>query len=385
ALIEECNAFIQMGDANYLYSSFEERLKELELSEETKRSYIEKNQACIKDYVFPAYKELISSLTELRETGQNKNGLCYLPDGSKYYELLVAEQTGSSRSIPQLQALTLSQMAEDSAALREMLSSSADVTDPSDSLRSAADMPETLNPADILEDLKSDLSGLFPDPPEVNASIKYVQQEMADYLSPAFYMIPAIDDTADNVIYINESRMPDALTLFTTLAHEGYPGHLYQTIYYSSTDPDPLRNLLNFGGYTEGWATYSEMLSYYFSPLSKEQAAMMQRNSSIILGLYALADMGIHYDGWTLFDTITFFRGYGITDTDTIEEIYSLIIGDPGNYLKYYIGYVEFLELKKEAIAAWGKDFSQERFHKAVLEAGPASFDILRRYVLEEG
>ena len=60
-----------------------------------------------------------------------------------------------------------------------------------------------------------------------------------------------------------------------------------------------------------------------------------------------------------------------------------LILGDPANYLKYYIGYVEFLELKKEAIHRWGDDFSQEKFHKAVLEVGPAPFDLLREYVVE--
>lgn len=107
----------------------------------------------------------------------------------------------------------------------------------------------------------------------------------------------------------------------------------------------------------------------------------MQKNSSILLGLYALADMGIHYDGWSLLDTTTFFRGYGITDTKAIEEIYQLILSDPANYLKYYIGYVEFLELKKEAMTLWGKEFTQERFHKAVLDMGPAPFDLIRKYI----
>lgn len=123
------------------------------------------------------------------------------------------------------------------------------------------------------------------------------------------------------------------------------------------------------------------MLSYYFAPIEKPQATLMQKNTSILLGLYALADMGIHYDGWSLFDTIAFFRGYGITDTDAIEEIYDLILSDPANYLKYYIGYIEFLELKKEAITLWGEDFSQERFHKAVLNIGPAPFDLIRKHI----
>lgn len=383
-LIEECEAFIKMGKSNYLYSSFEERLQSLDLSEEERKRYIKTNSTNIEAFVFPAYRELIDALTKLRETGKNNNGLCYLPDGDQYYELTVAGQTGSSRSISELRSLTLSQMAEDAAAVQKILSASLKNSS------AAANMPESSQtnlpdstPEKILTELEENLTGLFPAPPKVNTQVKYVQKSMEEYLSPAFYMIPAIDDRENNVIYINQGHMPDNLTLFTTLAHEGYPGHLYQTVYYSATNPDSIRSLLSFGGYTEGWATYSEMLSYYFAPLSDEQAILMQRNSSVILGLYALADMGIHYDGWTLLDTVSFFRDYGIQDTKTIEEIYHLIIADPGNYLKYYIGYVEFLELKKKAVEKWGDDFSQERFHKAVLETGPAPFDILEEYVLK--
>ena len=162
-----------------------------------------------------------------------------------------------------------------------------------------------------------------------------------------------------------------------------YPGHLYQNVYYASLHPDPIRCVLNYGGYTEGWATYSEMMSYYFSTLTKEQATLFQRNSSVILGLYALADMGIHYDGWKLADAAAFFHTYGITDDATIEDIYDLIIADPANYLKYYIGYLEFLELKKNAVDKWGDNFTQMRFHKAVLDVGPASFDVIQKYVFK--
>lgn len=392
ALIEECSAFVEMGSANYLYSSFEERLSTLGLPEETAASYIEINCRAIEAYVFPAYQELIQALTELKGTGKNTGGLCHLPDGDEYYALTVASQTGSSRTIPELQALALAQIAEDSTALQQVLASAADASSPnpssdagSSSLTDLLALEQTFpdsSPGDILRDLEEGIRGVFPAPPAVNTNVKYVQESMEDYLSPAFYMIPAIDDTENNVIYINEEHMPDGLTLFTTLAHEGYPGHLYQTVYYSSTNPDPIRSLLSFGGYTEGWATYGEMMSYYLAPLSKEQATLMQRNSSIILGLYALADMGIHYDGWSLLDTISFFRDYGITDNETIEEIYELIVADPGNYLKYYIGYVELLELKKDAMEEWGDKFTQERFHREVLEIGPAPFEILRKYML---
>lgn len=385
SIIEECQTFLRMGTDNYLYSSFEERIRELDLPKEQADSYIDLNRQNIEAYVFPAYEELIDALAALRTTGKNNIGLCGLPKGKEYYELTAAGQTGSSRTIPELQALTVKQMTEDTKAIQDALTQTdIENTALAGMFHSQDNILADPEPAAILSDLESKLSGSFPEPPKVDTQVKYVEKSMEEYLSPAFYMIPAIDNTTDNVIYVNQGHMPDELSLFTTLAHEGYPGHLYQTVYYSATNPDPIRNLTNFGGYIEGWATYSEMLSYYLSPLSKEQATLMQRNSSVILGLYALADMGIHYDGWTLLDTVSFFRSYGITDANTIEEIYDLIIADPGNYLKYYIGYVEFLELKKEAILKWGDEFSQERFHKAVLEAGPAPFDILRRTVLSE-
>ena len=235
----------------------------------------------------------------------------------------------------------------------------------------------------ILSELAEGIGNAFPEYPATSLEVKYVPEEMEEHLSPAFYMIPAIDNTEENVIYINRSRMGDDLTLFTTLAHEGYPGHLYQTVFFESTDPDPIRSIFDFGGYVEGWATYAEMCSYYLTPLSKEQEILLQKNSSIILGLYALADMGIHYEGWDRMDTVEFFSRYGITNADTVEQIYELIIGSPGNYLKYYIGYAEFLELKKDWMEKKGEESTQKDFHEAVLTVGPAPFDLVEKYMWE--
>lgn len=383
AIIDECETFINLQNNNFLYSSFEQRLQTLNLPKKEKDAYVEKNVDSIKQYVYPAYEQLMQGLHELKNSGTNSGGLCHLPEGDKYYELLTAIETGSSRSIPELQELTKKHIAEDLASIQKTLSSlSTETPSPSSDLfKSQGVVLEDSNPASILSSLRGNLSGHFPAPPNVNVQIKYVSQEMQNFLSPAFYLIPALDNTEENIIYINNGHISDDLSLYTTLAHEGYPGHLYQTTYFASKTPSPIRHLLDCGGYTEGWATYSEMLSYYFAPIKKTQATLMQKNSSILLGLYALADMGIHYDGWSLLDTTTFFRGYGITDTKAIEEIYQLILSDPANYLKYYIGYVEFLELKKEAMALWGKEFTQERFHKAVLDMGPAPFDLIRKYI----
>ena len=109
----------------------------------------------------------------------------------------------------------------------------------------------------------------------------------------------------------------------------------------------------------------------------------MQKNSSVILGLYAAADIGIHYEGWTLQDTVKHFAAYGIDDEATIAEIYNYILGDPANYLKYYVGYLEILELKIDYMKQEGNDFSQKTFHKELLEVGPAPFEVVWKYMIE--
>lgn len=197
-------------------------------------------------------------------------------------------------------------------------------------------------------------------------------------------MIPAIDNYQNNVIYINQGQIYDSLSLYTTLAHEGYPGHLYQTVYFHSQNPDPVRSILDFGGYVEGWATYTEMMAYYMAPISEMEATLMQKNNSLILGLYAYADMGIHYDGWSQTDLNNFFGTYGITDPLILESIYHMIIGTPANYLKYYLGYLEIYNLKKEIAGELQKEFSQTDFHEAVLTAGPAPFDIVKEFVRQK-
>lgn len=142
------------------------------------------------------------------------------------------------------------------------------------SLQNAGDKLSDTNPHSILASLQQKIKKDFPKAAKTEITIKYVDKEMEEYLSPAFYMIPAIDDTKNNTIYLNRGHLPDDLSLYTTLAHEGYPGHLYQTTYFAARKPDPIRTIFSFGGYTEGWATYCEMLSYYYAPVDKTYAAM---------------------------------------------------------------------------------------------------------------
>lgn len=374
-VIEQCKAFRDMEENNYLYSTFAERVQTVtSLSDKQKSDYIQKNARMIKEYVLPAYDKLICEIEKLKGSGKNEQGLCYLPRGKDYYEQVVEASTGSMRSVEEIRDMTRRQMTEDLEAMERVMKISEKEVN--------ASIPQ--NPTSILQDLQTKITTSFPKLPDTTYELKYVPKAMQEHLSPAFYMIPAIDAYNENVIYVNEAQIGNTMALFTTLAHEGYPGHLYQTVYFANTNPDPIRTILNFGGYVEGWATYAEMCSYYLAPLTKDQATLLQKNSSIVLGLYTLADIGIHYDGWSREDAIAFYKKYGIGDEDNINRIYDLILGSPGNYLKYYVGYVEFLELKKDWVKEYGSQASQKEFHKAVLDVGPAPFKVVEKYIGRE-
>lgn len=374
-VIEQCKAFRDMGENNYLYSTFAERVCTVtSLSDKQKSDYIQKNARMMKEYVLPAYDNLICTIEKLKGSGKNEQGLCYLPKGKDYYEQVVEASTGSTRSVEEIRDMTRRQMTEDLEAMERVMKISEKEVN--------ASIPQ--NPTSILQDLQTKITTSFPELPDTTYEVKYVPKAMQEHLSPAFYMIPAIDAYNENVIYVNEAQIGNTMALFTTLAHEGYPGHLYQTVYFANTNPDPIRTILNFGGYVEGWATYAEMCSYYLAPLTKDQATLLQKNSSIVLGLYTLADIGIHYDGWSREDAIAFYKKYGIGDEDNVNRIYDLILGSPGNYLKYYVGYVEFLELKKDWVKEYGSQASQKEFHKAVLDVGPAPFKVVEKYIGRE-
>lgn len=374
-VIAQCNAFVAMGDGNYLLSTFEERVGNIKkLTSEEQKKLIQENKEVIETFVLPAYKSLALSIASLKGTGNNTQGLCKFPDGKEFYSYLVASETGSSRSISELQELIEAQILTDLQDSRQVLREYPNISEETDSI--------TKSPETILQTLQSKITKTFPSSAQVNVNVKYVPTALENYLSPAFYLIPAIDNFSENTIYINQGHSLVDINLFTTLAHEGYPGHLYQTTYFANTDPDPIRILLGYSGYVEGWATYAEMCSYYLSPLSKQHASLLQKNNSIILGLYAAADIGIHYEGWTLKDTVKHFATYGIDDEPTIADIYNYILGDPANYLKYYVGYLEILELKKDYMNQQGSKFSQKEFHKELLEVGPAPFEVVRKYMI---
>ena len=377
-IIDQCRDFVSNPDEHYLVTTFNQKTDALsDISKNERRSYQKQNLSILKKQVFPAFTKLADTLSELQDTSINEAGLCHFPEGTEYYEYLVRCATGSDDSVPSLQKRTAAQRKADLLQVSELLNAHPELGTELENCAIATQSPE-----EMLTVLRQAISAEFPEVPECNVTVKYVDAAMEDYLSPAFYLTSPLDHLTENSIYINQKNGYEGLRLFTTLAHEGFPGHLYQNVYFHSVCDLPIRSLLNYPGYTEGWATFVELHSYSYAGLSEAAASLCAANQAAILSLYATADMGIHYDGWTLDDTATFFAAYGFSDEETIRDIFELIVGEPANYLKYYIGYLEFHDLQEDMKKQNPDSYTDSDFYEKVLRIGPAPFGVLREYVL---
>lgn len=378
-VIEGCEVFTEHPDDNFLIDTFSNRLNAKDgLTDTQKNAYLKQHSKVLSDHVIPAYSQMIKGLTMLLGRGHNNWGLCNFPEGKAYYEAVVSADTGCDDSVEDL----FSQIAK---ARREDLTFCQNLLEKNPKLASQSPKPDAALKEEnaMLSRLQKEILTDFPAPPQTDVEICHVDPALSEYLAPAFYITAPIDDISHNRIYINDAKNDTDIYYFTTLAHEGYPGHLYQTICTSSYGAPEVLSLLNYPGYTEGWATYTEMQAFYYAGLDPDLASLLQHNQAATLSLYATADIGIHYFGWEKEKIAAFWSEYGVDDTATVKRITDLILEEPGNYLKYYVGYLKFRQMR-EQFALENKSFSVSAFHEAILRTGPSPFSVLEETVRDQ-
>lgn len=378
-VIEGCEVFTEHPNDNFLIDTFSNRLNAMDgLTDTQKNAYLKQHSKVLSDHVIPAYRQMIKGLTMLLGRGHNNWGLCNFPEGKAYYEAVVSADTGCDDSVEDL----FSQIAK---ARREDLTFCQNLLEKNPKLASQSPKPDAALKEEnaMLSRLQKEILTDFPAPPQTEVEICHVDPALSEYLAPAFYITAPIDDISHNRIYINDAKNDTDIYYFTTLAHEGYPGHLYQTICTSSYGAPEVLSLLNYPGYTEGWATYTEMQSFYYAGLDPDLASLLQHNQAATLSLYATADIGIHYFGWKKEKIAAFWSEYGVDDTATVKRITDLILEEPGNYLKYYVGYLKFRQMR-EQLALENKSFSVSAFHEAILRTGPSPFSVLEETVRDQ-
>ena len=184
-----------------------------------------------------------------------------------------------------------------------------------------------------------------------------MDDSLKDFLSPAFYLTPPADVNSPNSIYLNPADEMTGIELYSTLAHEGFPGHLYQTVSFSRY---AARNL---------------------DANTQALCRLWYLNRSVHLILCSLLDLGIHSQGWLLSDASAFLAQFGITDASAAASLYQYILETPANYLKYCVGSLSFSQLLSEVQKQEGDSFSLIGFHEKLLRLGPLPFPLVEKYL----
>ena len=375
-ILDQCSRFIENPEENYMMEVFDAKIADVEwLTKEQKEEYSKKNKELITTEVVGAYQLLIDGLSALKGTGTNELGLCYYEDGKEYYEYLAYVATGSGKSVEELALAIPTTIYQAIVDMQKVMQRDSSIEEKWNSYQFC----ET-EPAEILIDLQEKIAGVFPDLPDVTYQIKYVHPSMQEHMSPAFYLTPPIDDYVNNVIYINPSY--ESTELYVTMAHEGFPGHLYQNVYTASKGLPLVRNLFNYSGYSEGWAQYVEFMAYEMGGLDENLGAVLKYNSIAIMGIHAAIDIGVHYYGWGVDEVEEFLYSYGLGSREAAESIFDYVVAEPSNYLSYFVGYMEFAELQKTAEEIWGAAYSDTRFYDVVLSLGAAPFPLLKEQII---
>lgn len=375
SVITQCNDFINAED-NILITTFNERIDSMSgLTSAEITEYKTRNSNSVKDHVISAFNHIVDTLTSLKGT-RLYDGLCNYEGGDEFYAYLTKTNSSSGRSVKELSELTdeymntarneIQSIAKNNYfALLEFYNPAYPVDEPKESLNY------------FIDAIKAD----FPQAATKDFSLKYVPESLEESSSPAFYILAPIDNVNKNIIYLNGSDEYASENLYATLAHEGYPGHLYQTSYFYSINPHPIRSVLRFSGYNEGWAMYSQRYAYDYSGLSDGCVSLLKANDIYGYGLYSKIDFGVNYKGWTLRDVEKYVTSEGY-DKDIAGELYTIMVNDPCVYHRYFLGMIEMIETQNHAKELLGDNYSNIDCNKFILEIGPAYYDIINERMI---
>lgn len=322
-------------------------------------------------YFFPSYQKIIDALTDLKDDIQPLQGVFHFKNGRKYYESLVMEATGSEESVRTIQ----SNLEKDIEEKWEQIIEDEDLLEQPDIVAPFTSVDE------ILPFLEKNYQREFPKLDAMEYTTIPLAKEQSQPGIMAYFLVPAIDQTTPYRIRYNEKDYgndPTSIEFYSTLAHEGIPGHMYQAQYNHEYFTYPIQFLLNNLGFTEGYATYIEMESLNFLDLDEKAKEAYILNTTLTNDYIALMDISIHYDGLSYNQ---FVEKYGDIFGKNILDLYNQLSDNPASFLSYYYGYYQIQQLKEEAQSKLGSRFDPIEFHEALLQNGSVPFEIVEHSI----
>ena len=380
-VLEHIESYLSNREDNFLILVVNDIIDTFDgLTPEERIELKSRNEYLVLNAFLPAYEMLYDAMRKMRGIGANDGGLANLPDGKEFAQVFLHHRTDSDMSLEQMRTALEEKLEASQARLRSLFFRNHDLMNKFFA-GEAGEIPDD-TPENFMSRLEKAMADEFPPLGPVNVAIREVHENLQEHISPAFYLSPAVDDFFDNVVYINPSKIRDNFTLFTALAHEGFPGHMYQFVYFRQQSPHPIRALLSGIGYIEGWASYAEYASFFWAGLDETEAEMLKLARIVDLMFLSIIDLNVNAFGWDLEQLTEFLDDMGISNPDDVaRNIFTMVTGVPLFYIPYTIGYIELVSLRNHAEEQLGDDFVAMEFNRFILEFGPAPFSILGEHL----
>lgn len=359
--------FVDKKDDNELIKIFDENIDAFDgLSTEEKEAYKKKNQEIVLNAYIPSYEKVAEELQKLKGSRKADYNVSSLDGGSEYYAALARYKTSIDADVETILDICTQYIEKSVDELYDIMQNHSEVTE------------ETLdfdNAEDVLSYLEGHLDA-FPVLDKVYYNVQYLDPSVANDSIVAYYLSPPVDDMRDNVIKINGDNVSDALDLYTTLAHEGFPGNLYQTNYYIQQQPSLLRTQLTMMGYQEGWGMFAEGQALHVSGLSEYASEYQKINIELNYVLSAAVDLGVNGLGWSTKDVSKYLDRLDL-NSSIAKDLYDFATLQPGTILPYGVGVAMFELLENKAKNALGNDFDQKAFNEVLLNDGNRPFEVV--------
>lgn len=359
--------FVDKKDDNELIKIFDKNIDAFDgLSAEEKEAYKKKNQEIVLNAYIPSYEKVAEELQKLKGSRKADYNVSSLDGGSEYYAALARYKTSIDADVETILDICTQYIEKSVDELYDIMQNHSEVTE------------ETLD-FDSSEDVLSYLEGhldAFPVLDKVYYNVQYLDPSVANDSIVAYYLSPPVDDMRDNVIKINGDNVSDVIDLYTTLAHEGFPGHLYQTNYYIQQQPSLLRTQLTMMGYQEGWGMFAEGQALHVSGLSEYASEYQKINIELNYVLSAAVDLGVNGLGWSTKDVSKYLDRLDL-NSSIAKDLYDFATLQPGTILPYGVGIAMFELLENKAKNALGNDFDQKAFNEVLLNDGNRPFEVV--------
>ena len=381
-VLSYCEKVCEKGEESSILTALNGGIDALALGDDVSLTYKEQLKDAFTKSFIPAYEDIISTLNTFKTGTNNEEGYAKFPNGKEYYEFLLQKNIGSTKSVEEIRQMMSEAFTAHIMNIQTMLASKPELLEALD-----AELPSS--GYDSYESILNSISGvMFNDFPNVS-DLKYVIKDVNEEISSdsgiaAYFNVPPLDGSGAQQMRVNPNLGDkDAIDTYQTVAHEGYPGHMYQYAYAYANLDSPFRKVLaDSAAYTEGWAVYAQYTANnYLTDIDPDLLTVLRENELASYCAVILADIGIHYDGWSFEDFSQVLSSLFGDDEESLRTQYNQLQANPCAFEPYYVGYEEIMAIKENAQEKLGDSFVEKEFNEAVLKSGNAPFSVVEKNV----